>query len=199
MSKRKNVLANIIISLIIGVLLGALIVLLAGILDVSFLIKWGLIVIGIIVIISNIPTLVNGIMSITKMEGVFDVIFSGCGIALGLCMIFLQGTVMTIIVSAYLIVLPIIRILLSGKGGWKDQIKKEWLKMLIGVLLLAFLPGLVSAVDTVVKMIILIAGWAVIGISVLLFLLSLISYLLSMKKAQDNAHIETTAEDVSEN
>jgi hypothetical protein len=195
MSAKKNVLANIIISLVIGVILGVLLVALSTFLDVSFLIYWGLVVVGILTIISNIPALVNGIMNVNKASGIVDLVFSILGIVLGLMMIFVQGTVITVIVAVYLIAMPIVRIVLAGNAGWKDQIKREWIKMLIGVLLLVFLPGLLAAADTVVKTIILIAGWVVIGLSVLFFVLSLISYLAASKKVADAAPVETTAEE----
>lgn len=195
MSAKKNVLANIIISLVIGVILGVLLVALSTFLDVSFLIYWGLVVVGILTIISNIPALVNGIMNVNKASGIVDLIFSILGIVLGLMMIFVQGTVITVIVAVYLIAMPVVRIVLAGNAGWKDQIKREWIKMLIGVLLLVFLPGLLAAADTVVKTIILIAGWVVIGLSVIFFVLSLISYLTASKKVADAAPVETTAEE----
>ena len=197
MSNKKNVLANIIISLIIGVILGTLLVVLSSILDVSFLIKWGLIAVGIITIISNVPSLVNGIVNITKAAGIIDLIFSILGIVLGCMMIFMQGTVITVIVSIYLIAFPIVRIILAGAAGWKDQIKKEWIKMLIGVLLLVFLPGLLAAADSVVSLLILIAGWVVIRLSVLFFLLSLVSYIKAVKNVEAAAPVETTAEETT--
>ena len=195
MQTKKNVLASIIASLIIGVILGVLLVVLSGFLDVSFLIKWGLIVVGIVTIISNVPSLINGIMNIKTMEGVIDLIFAILGVILGCMMIFVRGTVITIIVSVYLIAFPIFRVILSGTDSWKDQIKKEWIKILIGALLLVFLPGLLAAADSVVKTIILVAGWAVIGISVILFALSLFSYFSVARKAADSAPIETVAEE----
>ena len=112
-------------------------------------------------------------------------------------MIFMQGTVITVIVSVYLIAFPIVRIILAH-AAWKDEIKKEWIKILIGALLLVFLPALLSAADTVVSLIILIAGWAVIALSVLLFVLSLVSYIKATKKLEENAPVETTAEDINE-
>ena len=195
MSEKKNVLASIIVSLIIGVLLGTLLVVLSSIVDVSFLMKWCLIIVGILTIIGNIPALVSGILNITKPAGIVDLVFSILGIVLGCMMIFMQGTVITVIVAAYLIAFPIVRIILSGKNGWKDQIKKEWIKILIGALLLAFLPALLAAADSVVSLIILIAGWAVIGISVILFALSLVSYITACKKAEEAAPIEVSAEE----
>lgn len=195
MSAKKNLLSSIIVSLIIGVLLGVLLIVLSSILDVSFLIKWGLIVVGIITIISNIPSLVNGIVNINKMAGVIDLIFAIIGIVLGCMMIFMQGTVITVIVSAYLIVFPIVRIILAGKESWKDQIKKEWIKILIGALMLVFLPGLLAAADAVVKTIILIAGWVVVALSILFFAISLVSYISACKKLDESAPIEVEAEE----
>lgn len=195
MSAKKNVLASIIVSLIIGVLLGALLILLAGILDVSFLIKWTLIIIGIITIIGNVPSLVNGILNVNRASGIIDLIFAIVGIVLGIMMIFMQGTVMTVILAVYLIAFPIVRIILSGKDGWRDQIKKEWIKILIGALSLAFLPAIIAAADAVVSTIILVSGCVVIGISVIFFVISLISYVKTCKAISDAAHIEIKAEE----
>ena len=194
MTAKKKTLASMIISLIIGVILGALIVLLAGIVDVSFIMKWTLIIMGIIIIISNVPSLVTGIMSIKTTSGIVNLIMSILGIALGAMMIFMQNSIITIIVAVYLIAFPIISIALSK--DWKNAIKSEWLKILIGVLLLVFLPAIIGAADTIVYVLMLVAGWGTIGVSVLLFVLSLISFIMASKKA-DNASetIETTAED----
>lgn len=198
MSTKKNLLANIIISLIIGVLLGTLIIVLSSVLAFSDLLKWGLIIVGVITIISNIPSLVNGILNITKASGIVDLIFAIVGIALGCMMIFMQGTVITVIVSVYLIAFPIVRIILAGGEGWKDQIKKEWIRILIGALLLAFLPALTNAANDAFSIILLIAGWVVIGISVLLFVLSLVSYIKAVKKVEAAEPVETTAEETKE-
>lgn len=195
MTNKKNVLASMIISLIIGVILGTLLVVLAGVLDFTDLLKWGLIIVGIITIISNIPSLVNGILNINKPAGIIDLIFAILGIVLGCLMIFMQGTVVTVIVAVYLIAFPIVRIVLAGKDGWKDQIKKEWVKILIGVLLLAFLPALMNAANDAFSIILLVAGWVVIGLSVLLFALSLVSYITASKKAKEAAPVEVAAEE----
>ncbi len=183
-----------IISLIIGVILGAVLVVLSSVLSFSDLLFWGLVIVGVLTIISNVPGLINGIMNIKKAQGIIDLIFSIIGIVLGFMMIFMQGSVVTIILAAYLIVFPIVRIILSRKG-WKDQIKEEWVKILIGALLLAFLPGITNAANDVFGIILNIAGWVVIGLSVLLFVLSLVSYIMAAKKAKEDAPIETTAEE----
>ena len=150
---------------------------------------------GIITIIGNIPSLVNGIMNISKASGIIDLIFSILGIVLGCMMIFNQGPVINIILAVYLIAFPIVRIILAGKDGWKDQIKKEWLKILIGALLIAFLPAVLADADAIIGLIMVIAGWVVIGLSVILFALSLISYIAACKKVADAAPVETVAEE----
>lgn len=194
MTAKKRTLASMIISLIIGVILGVLIVLLAGIVDVSFIMKWTLIIMGIIIIISNVPSLVTGIMSIKTTSGIVNLIMSILGIALGAMMIFMQNSIITIIVAVYLIAFPIISIVLSK--DWKNAIKSEWLKILIGVLLLVFLPAIIGAADTIVYVLMLVAGWGTIGVSVLLFVLSLISFIMASKKTNNASDpIETTAEE----
>ena len=183
MLSKKNVLANIIISLIIGVVLGTVLVVLSSVLAFSDLLKWGLIIVGIITVISNVPGLVNGILNIKYPAGIIDLIFSVIGILLGCMMIFNQGTIVTIIVAIYLIVFPIIRILIS-RSNWKDQIKEEWAKILIGCLLLAFLPALTNAANDVFGLILLISGWVVIALSVIFFTASLVSYIFAVKKSR---------------
>ena len=183
MLSKKNVLANIIISLIIGIVLGSVLVVLSSVLAFSDLLKWGLIIIGIITIISNVPGLVNGILNIKAVAGIIDLIFSVVGIVLGCMMIFNQGTIVTVIVAIYLIIFPIVRIVIA-RSNWKDQIKEEWAKILIGCLLLAFLPALTNAANDAFGLVLLIAGWVVIALSVIFFGISLFSYIRAAKKAQ---------------
>ena len=187
MTIKKHVLASIIISLVIGLLIGVVLLALAGNLDVSFIISWGLIITGIIVIISDIPSLIYGIMNIKTPRGIFDVISAILGIGLGCMMIFMQGTVITVIVSVYLVALPIVRVLFAENK--MDGLKEEWVRILIGILLLVFLPALLNAADTIVYYVLLIAGWAAIVISVLSFLVSLISFIRHEKRANDGVII----------
>ena len=187
MTIKKHVLASIILSLVIGLLIGVVLLALAGNLDVSFIIRWGLIITGIIVIISDIPSLIYGIMNIKTPRGIFDVISAILGIGLGCMMIFMQGTVITVIVSVYLVALPIVRVLFAENK--MDCLKEEWVRILIGILLLVFLPALLNAADTIVYYVLLIAGWAAIVISVLSFLVSLISFIRHEKKASEGTII----------
>lgn len=165
---KKNLLIYRITSMIIGALLGALLLLLAGILTaetVAKIIQIGLIVYGVFVIIGNIPSLVSGIANIHRRAGVFDLISAIVGIALGLAMIFYQGTFLVVAVAAYLIVFPLLRVLVAPKKG--EQFKRELVRLVLGVLLLVFVPALVNVAFFAVRLILQIVGWGVIGLSVL--------------------------------
>ena len=199
MTLKKSVLANLIVSLIFGVLLGVILLIIADNVSVSSLLKWALIITGIVVIIANIPSLVSGIVNITTKVGVIDLVFSACGILFGTLMIIMQNSVITILVAVYLVIFPIVRILIAPDKA--NQFKSQWLKILIGVLLWVFLPGIMGAANSIVILLIKIAGWAVIGISVISFVVSLVTCFSALKKAEklknntEPDFVETTAEE----
>lgn len=177
---KKNLLIYRITSMIIGALMGVLLLLLAGILTaetVAKIIQVGLIVYGIFVIIGNIPSLVSGIANIHRRAGVFDLISAIVGIALGLAMIFYQGTFLVVAVAAYLIVFPLLRVLVSPKKG--EQFKRELVRLVLGVLLLVFVPALVNVAFFAVRLILQIVGWGVIGLSVLFGVIGIVQVAVS--------------------
>ena len=199
MTLKKSVLANMIVSLIFGVLLGMVLLIIAENVLVTDLIKWALIITGIIIIITNIPSLVAGIVNINTKVGVLDVVFSAFGILFGVLMIIMQNSVITILVAVYLVIFPIVRILIAPDKA--NQLKSQWLKILIGILLWVFLPGIMGAANSIVLLLIKIAGWAVMGISIISFIISLITFIGALKKIEklksqtEPDFVETTAEE----
>ena len=193
-SQKKLILTKMIVSLIFGVLFGAALIIIGNVVNVSSLIKWAIIIAGVVVIISNIPSLISGIVNVNEKKGIVELIFSALGILMGLIMVFMHNDVITAIVAVYLVIIPVVEIILSKDK--KNTIKGEWLRILIGVLLLVFLPAIFGAVDTIFKVVLMVCGIAFIGLSVISFLISL--YGLLKKPASDNI-IETTATDVSDN
>lgn len=192
-SAKKIVLTKMIIALVFGILLGAALLLIGNLVNVSKLIKWAIIIAGVVVTISNIPALISGIVNIDEKQGRLELILSALGVLMGLFMVFMHNDVITVIVAVYLIAIPVIEIIIS-----KDRLntlKGEWLRILIGVLLIAFLPAIFGAADTIFKVILLVCGWAVIGLSIISFLISLWGFI---KNPPVEKIIETTAEDVSE-
>ena len=172
---KKNLLIARIAVTVIGILVGVLLLVLAGILKpstVATIIHWGLIIYGVIIIIGNIPGLISGIANVNKAAGVFDLVCSVLGIGLGVAMIFYQGSILVALVAIYLIVFPIIRVLLADQKV--EQFKRELLRIVLGVVLLVFVPSLVGAAFTLVHLLLLIAGWTVIVLSALFGLIEII-------------------------
>ncbi len=172
---KKNLLVARIAVMVIGILVGILLLVLAGVLKpetVAKIIEIGLIIYGIIIIIGNIPGLVSGIANIHQPAGVFDLVASILGIGLGIAMIFYQGTLLVALVAIYLIIFPLIRVLLAQNKG--EQFKRELVRIILGVVLLVFVPSLVGAAFTVVHLLLLIAGWAIIALSALFGIIEII-------------------------
>ncbi len=198
---KKSVLAEIIISLVFGLIFGGLLLFLST-LGAATIIKWVLIVTGIIIILTNIAPLIRGIVNLAHKEkgGLFDVIVSAIAVVLGAIMIVYQNaiisTILTVLLAIYLIVLPIIRIVIAPSK--KEQLSKEWLRILIGAILIVFLPAILGAADAIVNILLMIAGIVIIVLTVLSFVLSLIAYIKASKKADDEAPVEVEAEATEE-
>ena len=194
---KKSVLAEIIISLVFGLIFGGLVLFLST-LGAGTIIKWVLIVAGIIIVATNIAPLIRGIVNLAHKEkgGLFDVIVSAIAMALGIVMIVYQNaivsTIITVLLAIYLIVLPIIRIVIAPSK--KEQLSKEWIRILIGAILIVFLPAILGAADAIINLLLMIVGIVIIVLTVLSFVLSLIAYIKATKKADDEAPVEVEAE-----
>ncbi len=189
---KKNLLVARITVMLIGIVVGVLLIVLGAILKpetIDTIIRWGIIFYGIIVILGNIPGLVSGIANIHKPAGIFDLVCSLLGIGLGVAMICYPGKILVAIVGIYLIVFHLVRVLLATDKG--EQFKREILRMVMGVVLLVFLPALLDAAFTVVHLLLTIAGWVVIALAVIFGVIEIIRIVTAkrMRTAADRGHI----------
>ena len=188
---KKNLLIARIAVMIIGILVGVLLLVLGGILTpetVGTIIHWGLIIYGIIIIIGNVPGLISGIANVHTAAGAFDLICSVLGIALGVAMIFYQGSVLVALVAIYLIVFPLIRVLMAGKKA--EQLKRELLRIVLGVLLLVFVPNWTETISNVLQILFFVCGGAVILLSLAFGIIEIVRIATAKKiKAPENGHI----------
>lgn len=188
---KKNLLIARIAVMVIGILVGVLLLVLGGILTpetIGAIIHWGLIIYGIIIIIGNIPGLISGIANIHKAAGVFDLICSILGIALGVAMIFYQGSILVALVAIYLIVFPLIRVLMANKKG--EQFKRELLRIVLGVLLLVFVPNWTEAISNVLQILFFVCGGAVIVLSLAFGVIEIIRVATAQElKTPENGHM----------
>ena len=188
---KKNLLIARIAVMVIGILIGVLLLVLAGILKpstVATIIHYGLIIYGVIIVIGNIPGLISGIANVNKAAGVFDLVCSILGIGLGAAMIFYQGSILVALVAIYLIVFPVVRVLLAEQKV--EQLKREALRIALGVVLLVFVPALLDAAFTLVHLLLLIAGWAVIALSAIFGVIEIVRISMAKEiKAPENGHV----------
>lgn len=188
--KKHLIVARVVVT-VISILVGVLLLVLGGILTpdtVANIIKWGLIIYGILIIIGNVPGLISGIANVQKPAGVFDLICSILGVGLGVALIFYQGSILVALVAVYLIVFPLIRVLMASKKV--EQFKRELLRMILGVVLLVFLPSLVGAAFTLVHLLLVIGGWVVIALSALFGVIEIVRVAMAKEiDAPENGHI----------
>ena len=180
---KKQLLVSLIVTMIIGILVGVLLIVLGGALTpatIATIIKWGLIIYGVFIVIGNIPGLVSGIANANRPAGVFDLVGAVLGIALGIAMIFYHGSLLVAIVAAYLIIFPLLRILLAARKG--EQLRRELVRIIMGVVLLVFVPNWNEAIANVLKILLFVIGGAVITLALLFGVLGIIR-IVSAKEA----------------
>ena len=170
---KNNRIATRIISMILGVLIGVALVVLGSVVKAETLVWLALVVWGVIVIIGNIPGLIYAIANLKAKGAIFDLIASIIGILLGLGLIFSQNKVITVILAAYMIVFPIIRIVLA-KSAWAEQLGREILRIILGVVLLVFGGTILAVGYTILNLLLSIIGWVVIALTVILGIVAII-------------------------
>ena len=177
---KNNRIATRVISMILGILMGVALVVLGSVVKAETLVWLALVVWGVIVIIGNIPSLIYAIANLKAKGAIFDLIASVIGILLGLGLIFSQNKVITVILAAYMIVFPVIRIVLA-KSAWAEQLGREILRIVLGVVLLVFGGTLLAVGMTVLNLLLSIIGWVVIALVVILGAVDIIKIATSKK------------------
>lgn len=167
MLTKNNRIANRVITMILGTLPGVILVILGAVVDVGALLGLAMVVWGVITIISNIPMLVYSIANIQRRGAVFDLVIAVGGILLGVGYIVSQNQVITLLLAAYMIIFPTIRIILA-KSNRKEQLKREMIRIILGVVLMVFGGTLLAVGEKVLKLLLTVIGWVIIGLSLLI-------------------------------
>lgn len=92
---------------------------------------------------------------------------------MGVGLIVSQSNVITFILAVYMIVFPVIRIVLA-KSAWAEQLGREILRIILGVVLLVFGGTLVGVGMTILNLLLSIIGWVVIALAVILGVVAII-------------------------
>lgn len=188
---KNNRIANRVISMIMGALIGLALVLIGTFVGAETLLWLALVIWGVIIIIGNIPALIYSIANVKEKGGVFDLIMSALGILLGVGLIISQSRVVTIILAAYMIVFPIIRIVLA-KANWAEQLKREALRIVLGVVLMVFGGTILGTGAAIINLLLNIIGWVIIALTVIFGVVEIIRIATSKEqpKADEPIYVE---------
>ncbi len=181
---KNNRIANRVISMILGLLVGVVLVVIGSVIKAETLVWLALVIWGVIIIIGNIPGLVYSIANIKNKGAIFDLVMSIIGILLGVGLIVSQNQVVTVILAAYMIVFPVIRIVLA-KQGWAEQLKREALRIILGVVLLVFGGTLLGVGYTILNLILKVIGWVIIA---LVAVFGIVEIILIATKKEDKSN-----------
>lgn len=198
--QKKQIILSRLILMIIGVVIGALLLVLASVLTESAaetVVHWVLVVFGILIIACQIPGLLAGIAHINERFALADLGGALLGIMLGILLIFFQNAVLVAVIGVFLIVLPILRLIFLPDR--KQRLIPELIRIVLGVLVLLFLPALTSAAFRVFRIVLTAAGWATIGLSVVLFIVVLVKIALGREevpapKKGGNVYVDYTGD-----
>lgn len=158
MYKNNRSLPYILTSGILGILLGTLLL----VIDFSKILSLIFVIIGAFILIANLPAF---IFSVTSLN-IFGIITSSLPILAGIVMIFWHSTVLLYIIGAYLVVLPLVRVLLSSDKQYALRI--ELPRLIIGLLLFIIGPG------TAFNALFDVAGYIVIAFSLIFMIVGIL-------------------------
>ena len=174
-NSKKLAWSGILTMTLIGLLVGLLLLLLSA----SLLIKIIFVILGIITVISNIPGVTLGLMTLETKEGKLELITSLISALVGFLMIFWHSGILMIVLGLYMIIFPIIGILTSSNKG--ARLKAELPKLILGVVLI--LVGPAQTLDFL---------FDVAGVCVILLTLACAAYLVFRMVRQPKVSTATT-------
>ncbi len=168
-SVKRSALTGALIYTVFGVPAGLLLLLV----PTSFLLWLVFVIMGIVTVVSNIPGVIMGLMSIGRPSGILMLVLSALSVMLGVMMIFWHEEILMIVVGIYMLLLPILSVILAKDHG--AQLKAELPKLIIGLVLVILGPA--GTIDVLFD----VAGWIVIALSVIY----LVTVLLGVRKLQN--------------
>jgi hypothetical protein len=167
----KYALTNILISGLLGVGLGLFLILV----NISFLMGIIFIIIGILTVFNNLPSLIFSFFDFKTNEGKIMLVLSFFATAIGVAMIFFHNWILMIVLGIYFIFIPLLRLLLSQRH--QELVGEELPKMILGVVMLLLGPA------SMMSILFRVAGIAVIALSAV--------YMVGASVALSRAQVQT--------
>ena len=200
MKQRSSLTAGAVISAAFGILIGILIRNLPSHFSLSDLVGIIFIIFGVFTLISAIPEFFLAASNLSSLAGKLSLISATLGIASGLILIFYHNRIIIPIIAAYLVIFPIFEIACSRPKEYRTARAKALLpKIILGVFLIAFFPAASGIADKIFALILTILGWVIIGVSVIILVISLITiYSKNNKKDEKDGTIYLEDEDFND-
>ncbi len=156
-----------------GILVGLLLLLL----DVGLLLKIVFAVLGVIAIVYSIPGLASGLRAFEYPIGKWQFFSSLLMAILGVLMIFIHNTLLTILFGVLLLVAPLVRVLTA-----KDHmatLKAELPKLILGLVLVLVGPA------QLLSWLLRIAGWVILALTLAFVITCVIDMQKKKKKMEE--------------
>ncbi len=171
----KPAVTGLVVSTLLGVLLGLFLLLV----DVGFLLNIIFVVLGVLTVLNNLPTLIFSIAAFRSAEGKLLFVLSLVATVLGVLMIFFHNSLFMILLGVYFVLVPLLRLAFSKERT--ELLREEAPKLIIGVVMILLGPAYT------VSVLFRIAGWGVIGLTVVY----LVGAIFSLRRTQNKTGTRT--------
>ena len=164
----KFAVTGIMFAALLGVALGLLLILT----PVSFLLNVIFVVLGVLTVFNNLPTMIFSLFELKTTSGKVMFVLSLIATALGVMMIFFHNSIYMILLGVYFVLIPFLRLIFSRDRA--ELVREELPKLILGVVMILLGPAYT------VSILFDVAGWVVLGLTVIY----VISSLLALRRAQ---------------
>ncbi len=155
LTDKKYLTSNVIGFSLLGLIVGLIFLLV----NADFLIKLIFVIMGIITVITSIPTVVMGLVRLGSKDGIISLILGVISALLGFVMIFLHSSVLMILLGVFMLVMPLLEILAAPQKG--VRFKAELPKMIFGLVMIIIGPG------KVLNILFDVVGWGVLALTLI--------------------------------
>ncbi|MBQ9760077.1 MAG: hypothetical protein IJW16_01880 [Clostridia bacterium] len=182
MNQSKNGVRYAVTGILMSALLGILLSLFLLLVDVHFLLNLVFIVLGILTVLNNLPSLVFSVAEFRTKEGKLLFVLSLIATVLGILMIFFHNGIFMILLGVYFVLVPVLRLIFSRDRA--ELLREELPKLILGVVMILLGPAYM------VSILFRIAGWVVLALTVISAIGSLIGLHKSVHKTGTRVFVD---------
>lgn len=172
MNQSKNGFRYAVTGIVMSALLGVLLSVFLLLVDVNFLLNIIFVVLGVLTVFNNLPSLIFSVAEFRSKEGKILFALSLIATVLGVLMIFFHNGILMILLGVYFVLVPLLRLIFSKDRA--ELVREELPKLILGVVMILLGPA------SLVSILFRVAGWVVLGLTVLYT----IGALISLRKSQ---------------